>query len=156
MFGSCSFHKSTTFLDLLQSHDFFSLFDFPPSGLLLSILLRLYFLIRTRGKLDVFLLTFYAFLFFSSLLLLLPPSLLSFLPPGKDLPLPHASRLGGGGSDYRWRLSGEVAVEEEKEEVKKGIRFHVSSGSPQSASLLLSLPPPSTFSSPLAAWRQSG
>lgn len=81
----------------------------------------------------------FPFLFFSSLLLLLPPSLLFFLPPGKDLPLPHASRLGGGGSDYCRRLSGEVAVEEEEEEVRKGIRFHVSSGSPPSASLPPSL-----------------
>lgn len=54
------------------------------------------------------------FLFFSSpfitsfLLLLLHSSPLSWEEPP---PSSHASRLGGGGSDYRWRLSGEVAVE---------------------------------------------
>lgn len=98
------------------------------SFLISSILLHHYFFISIRRNLHMFLLTFYTFS------LLLPPSPLSFLPPGKDLPLPHASRLGGGGSDYCRRLSGEVAVEEEKEEVRKGIRFRVSPA-------LLRLPP---------------
>lgn len=64
------------------------------------------------GWTDIFLPS--VFLFFSSpfiasfLLLLLHSSPLSWEEPP---PSSHASRLGGGGSDYRWRLSGEVAVE---------------------------------------------
>lgn len=136
------------FSDFLQSHDsfFFFLFDFLHLVCFSPSRCAFISLLEPGGT---FTCSFSPSILSPSLLLLLPPSLQSFLPLGKDLPLPHASRLGGGGSDYRWRLSGEVAVEEEEEkEVRKGIRFHVSSGSPPSASLLPSLPPPSTFPPP--------